>query len=343
MPVITDPRSVRAMYAEAAEKGYLIPGIGAENRDTLECCFAAAKRLGEEIGVPEIPLCIAVTGRYSGRSQLTNYTSLGCPVEGLIAFADDLRELLRGGGPFDQLRVHAHLDHGQPERDEDLFQAGRGIFGSVMYDASTRPLDENREMTARFVEEWKDIYVIEGAVDEITESGGIQAEDDDLTKPEDARRFLDETGVDLIVVNVGTEHRATADRVKYHEDRARAIGEVAGGKMVLHGSSSLGDRPVGTVAADGFVRFNMWTAIETTGGQAIAADVVRNLSHLLPQDQLRALVDEGLLGQKVLKDSGKPSLEYLPHQYRRDQVWAPVVTDFLQGVLRQCGYERLKG
>ena len=47
MPIITDPHAVRALYAEAAEKGFLIPGLGAENRDTLECCFRAAKRLGE--------------------------------------------------------------------------------------------------------------------------------------------------------------------------------------------------------------------------------------------------------------------------------------------------------
>ncbi len=342
MPIITDPHAVRALYAEAAEKGFLIPGLGAENRDTLECCFRAAKRLGEEIGVPNIALCTSVTGRYGGRSQLVNYTSLGCAVEGLLAFADDMRALLRPGGPFDKLRVHAHLDHGQPGLDDDLFEAGRGVFGSVMYDASALSLDENREKTAKFVSEWKDVYLIEGAVDEITEYGGAHAPDDDLTKPEDARLFLDETGVDLIVVNVGTEHRATADRVKYHGDRARSIAEVAGGKMVLHGSSSLGDQPLGSIAQDGFVRFNMWTGLETKAGQALARDTIRNLHHLLPTSEVRELVDEGWLGGNYRDTEAHPSLEYLPHQYRRDKVWAPALEDVLHGVLSQCGYERIR-
>ncbi len=341
MPIITDPHAVRGMYAEAAEKGILIPGIGAENRDTLESLFLAAKRLGDELGVHGIPLCAAVTGRYSGRSQLTNYTSLASAVDGLIAFADDLRALLRRGGPFEQLRVHAHLDHGQPGLDDDLFEAGRGIFGSVMYDASALSLDENRERTAQFVREWQGIYLIEGAVDEITEFRGVHAPDDELTKPEDARRFLDDTGVDLIVVNVGTEHRATADRAKYHADRARAIAEVARGRMVLHGSSSLGDQPLGAIVDDGFVRFNMWTGLETKGGQALARDTIRNLHHLLPDAELRQLVSEGWLGERVLAHAAAPSLEYLPHQYRRDRVWAPAVREVLYGVLGQCGFERL--
>lgn len=340
MALYTDARQVRELYREAAELGFLIPGLNAENRDTLECVFTAAKRLGSELGVPHLPVCVSVTGRYQGRSQLPNYTSLGCAVEGLLAFEADMKVLLRAGGPFEHLRVHAHLDHGQPDLDQDLFDLGRGLFGSVMFDASARPMAENRDMTRQFVEEWRETYLVEGAVDELPVSGA-PTRTDDLTRPEEAKRFLDETGVDLIVVNVGTEHRATAERARYHADRARAIAEVAGGRMVLHGTSSLGKTSLREVAADGFVRFNLWTAVETLGGQAIARDTLRNLRHILPRSELEALRSASILGDAALAQPGAPSLSYLPHQYRRDKVWAPAVTEYYYQVLSGCGYERL--
>jgi len=342
MPLYTDANQVRELYREAAELGFLIPGLNVENRDTLECIFTAATRLGPELGVPGLPICISVTGRYEGRSQLPNYTSLGCAVEGLLAFEADIKGLLRLGGPFGHLRVHAHLDHGQPDLDQDLFELGRGTFGSVMYDASARPLGENRKMTRRFMEQWGDTYLVEGAVDELPVSGAA-VPFDDLTRPEDAKLFLDETGVDLIVVNVGTEHRATAERARYHAERAREIGAVAGGKMVLHGTSSLGKTSFREVAADGFVRFNLWTAVETLGGQAIARDTLRNLHYILPRAELEELRSEGILGDAALAQPGAPSLTYLPHEYRRDKVWVPVVTEHYYQVLSGCGYERLAG
>jgi len=342
MPLYTDADQVRELYREAAELGFLIPGLNVENRDTLECILTAAIRLGSELVVPGLPICISVTGRYEGRSQLPNYTSLGCAVEGLLAFEADIKGLLRPGGPFEHLRVHAHLDHAQPDLDQDLVELGRGTFGSVMLDASARPLAENRQVTRRFVERWGEVYLVEGAADELPVSGSAGSSDD-LTRSEDAKLFLDETGVDLIVVNVGTEHRATAERARYHADRARAIGEVAGGKMVLHGTSSLGKTSLREVAADGFVRFNLWTAVETLGGQAVARDALRNLPSILPRGELEELRSQGVLGDAALAHPGAPSLTYLPHQYRRDKVWGPVVTEYYYQVLSGCGYERLVG
>ena len=112
--------------------------------------------------------------------------------------------------------------------------------------------------------------------------------------------------------------------------------------MVLHGSSSLGDQPLGSIAQDGFVRFNMWTGLETKAGQALARDTIRNLHHLLPTSEVRELVDGGWLGGNYRDTEAHPSLEYLPHQYRRDKVWAPALEDVLHGVLSQCGYERIR-
>ncbi len=343
MSLLTDASQVRELYAEAHEVGFLIPGLGVENTDTLECILEAAASHGERLGAPDIPICVGFTANYPERTQLRNYTGLASALEGLRNVEDDLRRLLRSDGPFAQLRVHAHLDHGQPGLDDEVFDACPGFVGSVMYDASTRPLAENREMTKRFVAARGREFLVEGCVDEIPAEGEAKAPEEDLTRPEDARLFLEETGADLIVVNVGTEHRATHDTVQYRSDRARQIAQVAAGRMVLHGGSSLGDTPLSTIIPDGFVRFNLWTSMERQTGQAVARDTLANLGRILPRAELEALVSQGVLGPKVLENATGPSLDVLTHLHRRTEAWRPTQLAFLASVLAQCGHEKLAG
>lgn len=342
MPLLTTAREARALYDEARTLGYIIPGFCIENTDTLECILHAAKRAARRVGVPDIPICIGFTGHLPDRTQLANYTTLGTPEEGLLAIEADLKRLLRAGGPFADLRVHAHYDHGQPGLDDSLIEAGKGWIASVMFDASMFPLSENRRRTREFVEAHRDVFLVEGAVDEIPEQGRPSERTDELTSPEEARSFLEETGVDLIVVNVGTEHRATRDKVRYHRDRAREIGQIARGRMVIHGTSSLGGTPISVLPEDGFARFNLWTAIEKTGGQALARDAIRRAGDLLASDELVALEAEGWLGHRPLETAKGPSLDALTHLHRRNDVWAPTVIEFLEGILSQCCFERLR-
>jgi fructose/tagatose bisphosphate aldolase len=330
------------MYKEARELGYVIPGLGVENTDTMECILEAAVRKSEQLGVPDLPICIGFTGNYPERRQLTKYSSQNSVEQGLLAVGDDLKRLLRPGSRFASLRVHAHYDHGQPGIDEPMFEIAKEWMGSVMFDASTLSLTENRELTRKFVEEHGKDFLVEGCVDGIPEQGKSVAPDDQLTQPADARRFLDETGVDLIVVNVGTEHRVTKDKVRYHRDRARAIGEVAKGRMVLHGTSSLGDAPLSILPEDGFARFNLWTAMEKTGGWAVARGVITDIGRMLPTAEVRKLVEEGWLGPKALENLEGPDLDYLTHEYRRDRIWKPALLAFIDNVLGQCCFEKLR-
>ena len=55
---------------------------------------------------------------------------------------------------------------------------------------------------------------IEGACDEIVDATGDVH--NDMTTPEKAKSYIDETGVDMIVANLGTEHRASGKDLKYH-------------------------------------------------------------------------------------------------------------------------------
>ena len=45
--------------------------------------------------------------------------------------------------------------------------------------------------------------------------------------------------MDLVVCNLGTEHRATGKDLQYHGEVSRGIRDVIGHKIVLHGTSSV--------------------------------------------------------------------------------------------------------
>ena len=119
---------------------------------------------------------------------------------------------------FEQLRsqgisvpVTLHLDH---TRDfaviKDAIAAG---FTSVMIDASDKPLEEN-----------------------------IETEDDPelYTDPREARRFVDETGVDALAVSVGTVHGVyKVKQARIDFERLAAIRAETSVPLVLHGGSGV--------------------------------------------------------------------------------------------------------
>jgi fructose/tagatose bisphosphate aldolase len=213
----------------------------------------------------------------------------------------------------------------------------------VMCDASERPFEENIRMTAEFVDKVRGRLVVEGAVDEIFESGG-KGEKNEPTTPEQAERFLRETGVDIIVPNVGTEHRATADQIVYRGDRAKEISAAVGNILCLHGTSSVKPENLSSLPSDGFVKINVYTTLAVYGGQSLTRCALDNLGNIFTRDQLTELVGQGVLGGAVLlpdyhntRGAIKPKLEWVTNPSRRD-AWFSAVRDRCMDFLRVFNY-----
>lgn len=351
MPLVSQVDEVRLIYEEARRRGLALGCFCTENQRTTEAVLRAAYELSQELGVEDLPVVIGFTAGYPGRSNARSYTSLGDPLLGAQALIDDLKMLLSPRSPYRRLRVMLHLDHGQPEADAPLMEKYLDLLASVMYDASELPLAENIERTARFVGRHRDRVLIEGAVDEIYESvGGAPGER--LTDPETALRYLRETGVDLLVPNVGTEHRAAEGaRTGYRGERARAIAHKVGRRLCLHGASSLGPDDLERLTEDGFVKVNLWTALARTGGQAVARDLLLNLGNVLDEEEITRLQRSGLLGPRLTTPDyirstcqGRlgPKLACLTEEHRRG-VWVDAVTATVKRWLRALGYERWIG
>jgi fructose/tagatose bisphosphate aldolase len=341
MPIATSVQKSLEVYRKLAEKKVAMPCFCTENLATTHAIFAAADEIGREFDIMNVPVILSFTARYPERQQLINYTPFSDPVEGFLAVRDDANRLARKGGRFENVMVFAHLDHGQPDEDTDLFELGKGFLSSVMYDCSALPLEENMARTKKFKKEHRDDYLIEAIVDEIAMSG---QEALILTDPARAKMYVEETGADAIVPNVGTEHQSTYIQAKYHRDRARAIRDAIGPKLVLHGSSSLSKEVVKGVGEDGVIKLNVWTTFERTAGQLIAKDTIENLRGILTQADIDALVEQGKLGEAFKGGPpAKPSLKYLTDVHRRNEIFFPTVKEMMKEYMRLLGYASLSG
>ena len=335
MPLVNDYQHVKDVYREAAELGVGLPVFCAEDRETLEAILASALEFGRQIGVEDLPIIPAWTVRYPGRGQMTLVSASGNPRLGVRLMFSDLAAFMSEDSPYRKLRVLPHLDHGFPWLDGDIMEQYAGDFASIMCDASERPFEENIRLTAAYVERMRGRVVVEGAVDEIFESGGSGHKNEPTTVAL-AQRFLRETGVDILVPNVGTEHRATADQVNYRADRAREISAAVGRILCLHGTSSVKPDDLSRLPADGFVKINVYTTLAVHGGQAVAREVLGSLPGILGEVQIRELIREGTLADSAFPEAtlrgARPQLTIVTNPRRRDAWFAAVKTrclDFL--------------
>lgn len=318
MPLILERSHVLEVYAEAADKKWVVPTFCTENLTTTEAILAAAQEFGSQTGQPGIPVTIAITNQYSHRRQSSNYTHTKRWDIGLRLFMADLAILTGKGSPFEKLKVMLHLDHTQWDSDSGLLEWDMNLFSMIMYDASSLPLEENIQKTAAFVERHGKQIVVEGACDEINDASGDKHTQ--LTSPETALRYFTQTGADYIVANLGTEHRASAADLKYHHELARQISSITGTKLVLHGTSSVGNEQIKNLFEDGIAKVNIWTSLERDSAPVLFEDMVRNASRITGKENTDRMKREGLLGDKV-DSAGNPSLSHFTTHYRQEIIF----------------------
>lgn len=347
MPIIRNYNQVKDIYKKAGELGIGLPVICSEDRETLEAILAAAYEIGKEIGNNSIPVTPAWTSRYHVRGQATLVSHTGDAIVGCKLMFSDLKVFMSDTSPYKDLLVMPHLDHAMPWDDMDILLEFTDDFASVMCDASEKPYEENVELTSNYVKKVKGKVVVEGCVDEISSSEG--GEHEELTTVEKARDYIERTGVDIIVPNLGTEHRSSKSEAEYNSKRAREITAALGKVICLHGSSSVKREDLHKLPEDGIIKINLYTAIARSGGQALVNHVLENLGNIFDKCQIEKYVSDGILGEAVLKDNFKntippikPKLEYYTNPKRRD-AWFNAVKDRCKDYMYQFNYENFSG
>jgi fructose-bisphosphate aldolase, class II len=155
--------------------------------------------------------------------------------------------------------VALHLDHAT---GSELVAEAAGLgFGSVMYDASDLPYDQNVRATAgaaRWCRE-RGIWV-EAELGEIGGKDGVHSPRA-RTDPGDAARYVGATGVDALAVAVGSSHAMLTRDAVLDTGLIARIHAAVSVPLVLHGSSGVPDAALAAAVAAGMTKINVATQL----------------------------------------------------------------------------------
>ena len=153
-----------------------------------------------------------------------------------------------------------HLDHGDSfELAAQCLDAG---FDSVMIDASEKPLLENIKITKRVVSlASKYGACVEAELGYVAKLGQ-STEKEGFTMPEEASRFVNETGVDALAVAIGTSHGFYKKEPRLDLERLSRIREVTNAALVLHGGSGVPHVTLQEAISRGICKVNLATEIK---------------------------------------------------------------------------------
>lgn len=238
----------KEMFEKAREGGYAIPAPNFIDLESLRWHVETAEKL-------DVPLILPLAEAHIGENITLEDAALVGKKYAAAA----------------KVPVALHLDHGtDPEIIKKAVDLG---FTSVMIDASMESFEENVRRTKEII-----AYAhARGAVVE-AEIGHVGAgenyenhdeSDSQYTTVEEARRFVEETGVDSLAISIGTAHGMYKGIPEINFDRLKEIAAAIDTPLVLHGGSSSGDENLKKCAVNGISKINIFSDLLAAAMKAL--------------------------------------------------------------------------
>ncbi len=265
----------KEMLLKAQQGGYAVGAFNAENMEMIRAIIAAAEELKAPVMIQTTP----GTVRYA---SLETYAAI------VKAEAEKV-----------SVPVCLHLDHGESyDMAVKAIQVG---YSSVMIDGSKLPLEENIALSKRVADVGRACGVPVEA--ELGRVGGkeddTESKDSAYTDPAEAKRFVEETGVDSLAIGIGTAHGVYKVKPVLNTPRISEVKEVVDVPLVLHGSSGLSDEDVRDCVKRGMCKVNFATELRQ--------EYLKATRKLLNEDD--TVIDPKKIG-KVAMEAVKKQVEY---------------------------------
>lgn len=226
---------LKEILSMAEEGGYCVPAFNVYNIETARGVVNAA----EELRAPVI---------------LQFYSRL---VTSKVA--EDVAPVVRDMARRASVPVCFHLDHGAGEC-EVVRSLRMGMTG-IMIDASTEEFEENIRKTKNVVRLCD--YVGVGVEGELGHIGKAADGDENVvaeyTRPDEAEKYVKETGVCALAVMVGTAHGRYKKAPVLDIERIREIKKATNIALVLHGGSGVPDDQIRAAIGAGVRKMNFST------------------------------------------------------------------------------------
>ena len=176
--------------------------------------------------------------------------------------------------------VVVHYDHGLTfDRCMEALKLG---FSSVMFDGSTKDYATNLKETQEIV---KIAHSFGASVEgEIGHVGNADVGDENLTEmyttPEEAKAYVEATGVDALAVAIGSAHGVYKKKPMLNIERLKEIRATIDTPLVLHGGSGLSDDDFRNTVREGIAKVNIFTDMCLAGDRAMKEGEEKGLGYL---------------------------------------------------------------
>lgn len=209
-----------------------------------------------------------------------------------------------------------HLDHGGTF--EQILRAIRCGFTSVMIDASHLSYEDNIAITKKVVEVARvsnvSVEAELGTIGSTGESYEGGADDIIYTNPEQAKDFIEKTGIDSLAVAIGTAHGIYPKDKKpeLKLDLLKTIRDTVDIPLVLHGGSSNPDEEIAESVKIGISKINISSDIKFAFYKKCREVLVENPGWIEPNaiyppciDAMKEVIE---FKMELFNDIGKASL-----------------------------------
>ena len=224
--------------------------------------------------------------------------------EGERKFLGDrqLAALVRSFRDDTGLPIFLNADH--THSLEAAVAAAKAGFDAIVFDLSALPFEENIRQTKEAIGVLKKIspdILVEGEIGDI--GTGSQIHDTipdlsaDLTSPEQAKKFVDETGVDILAPAVGNMHGMSASMVSGNArkrldlKRISEIKTATGSLITLHGASGTNDDDLRKAIAAGINIIHINTELRVAWRQSLDRSLAEHQNEVVPYKILPPVVD----------------------------------------------------
>ena len=272
------PASLRDCIKQAEEKKIAIGHFNISNLEALWAIFNAAHAL-------ELPVIIGLS---EGERDFVG-------VRQAVALVKSFKEEFN-------YPIFLNADHTYSfERVKEVIDVG---YDAVIFDGGKLPFEENVAATKKCVEYARSVnpeVIVEGELgyigqsskilDVIPEGVGIE---ESLTKPEQAKEYVERTGVDLLAHEVGNVHGmlATGHNTKIDISRIKSVRETAGVPLVLHGGSGISDEDFRKAIEAGISTVHINTEIRVAFRDAVKKSLQDDPDEIAPYRIMKGSVIE---------------------------------------------------
>ncbi len=272
-------KTLREYIKEADEKGVAIGHFNISNLEGLHGVYNAAKKLN-------LPIIIGMT---EGEEKFVGMTE-GVALIQALREKDNYPIFLNGDHHYSFETVKAAIDAG---------------YDAVIIDGAKIPLEENIALTKKCVDYAHEVnkatgrdVLIEAELGFIGQSSKILDEIPDgvseatMTNPEDAKTFVEATGVDMLAPSVGNVHgMVKSGNPRLHPERVKAIREATGVPLVLHGGSGTMDEDFSECIKNGIDIVHINTEIRIAYKEALDKAIHSKPDEIAPYKYLPEAVE----------------------------------------------------